>query len=187
MAYFGLPRSVFVGGVEYKINSDYRAVLDIFAALNDVDLSDEERGAIVLMIFYPEYETIPQQYYNEAIEACFDFINLGKPNKAKSATKEIPVVDWEKDFTHMIAPINHIAGTEVRELEYLHWWTFMSYYNEISGDCYFAQIVQIRTKLNRGKKLEKEDREFYQRNREDIEIHVKMTEAEQKLMDEWVS
>lgn len=52
---YDLPKSVEVGGCVYEIRSDYRAVLDICAALSDPELSDDERGLVTLTIFYPGF------------------------------------------------------------------------------------------------------------------------------------
>lgn len=84
----------------------------------------------------------------------------------------------------IIAPINRIAGCEVRALEYLHWWTFMSYYREI-GDCLFSQVVSIRDKKARGKTLEKQEKEFYRRNRDLIDLKTTYTEAEKDVLAAW--
>lgn len=70
-------------------------------------------------------------------------------------------------------------------MEYLHWWTFLSAYMGI-GDCLFAQVVRIRDIKARGKKMDKQDREFYRRNRDLIDIKVKTTDAEEKLFAEWM-
>ena len=51
---YTLPKTVIVGGREYSIRSDYRAILDICEALTDPELSSEEKSAVVLYIFYPE-------------------------------------------------------------------------------------------------------------------------------------
>ena len=50
---YTLPKTVIVGGREYSIRSDYRAILDICEALTDPELSSEEKSAVVLYIFYP--------------------------------------------------------------------------------------------------------------------------------------
>ena len=38
---WSFPTSLNVGGVDYEIRTDYRAVLDLFTALNDPELQDE--------------------------------------------------------------------------------------------------------------------------------------------------
>lgn len=43
---YTLPKTVIVGGREYSIRSDYRAILDICEALTDPELSSEEKSAV---------------------------------------------------------------------------------------------------------------------------------------------
>lgn len=179
---YELPKSVRIGGADYKIRSDFRAILDICAALEDIELKDGEKAEVAIKIFYPEYESIPLDQLQEAVEQCFLFINCGKeePNK-KPAPK---LIDWQQDFQYIIAPVNRVCGKEVRAVEYMHWWTFIAYYQEI-GDCTFRQIVNVRYKKAYGKKLEKNEQEWYKRNRDMIDIRQKLTEEEGKMLAEF--
>ena len=47
---YDLPTSVDVCGVSYDIETDYRAILDIFSVLGDVDLNNEEKAVGTLGI-----------------------------------------------------------------------------------------------------------------------------------------
>lgn len=179
---YALPTSVKVNGAEYEIRSDYRAVLDIITALSDSELSDRDKAEVVLEIFYPGFDEMPSEDYQEAINQCFRFIDRGREEKPKQ--KEPVLMSWEQDFDMIIAPINRIAGCEVRSLEYLHWYSFLSFYQEI-GDCLFAQVVRIRDKKAHGKALDKQDREFYRRNRDIVDLKTNYTEAEKDLLAAW--
>ena len=53
---------------------------------------------------------------------------------------------------------------EVRALPYLHWWTFLGYYQSVDHDGLFGFVLTIRQKKARGKKLEKYEQEFYRSN-----------------------
>lgn len=179
---YELPTSVDIEGVEYKIRSDYRAILDICIALSDPDLDNGEKAIVALDIFYPGFDEMPAGQYEEAIKKCFWFINCGaEEDQTRKAPK---LMDWEQDFQYIVAPINRVMGKEIRSVEYLHWWTFISSYYEI-GDCLFAQIVRIRDMRARGKKLDKADREFYRRNKNLIDIKTTYITAEQELLKEW--
>ena len=182
MINYGLPTTVTVNGKEREIRSDYRAILDIISALNDVNLSDEEKAYVTLKIFYPQFDDITAEEAQEAIEKCFNFIECGNKDDGKKQPK---LVDWEQDFQYIITPINAVAGKEVRALDYLHWWTFISYYYEISGECTFAQIVSIRDKQARGKQLDKQEREWYRRNQTKVDIKNRYSEKEEELLKMW--
>lgn len=179
---YDLPVSVEVCGTEYAIRSDYRAALDICAALNDTELDDQDRGLVVLDIFYPGFARMPPEHYQEAIRRCFWFLSCGEQPADRKAPK---LVDWEQDFSYIVAPINRVMGREIRAVEYLHWWSFIAAYYEI-GDCTFAQIVRIRSLRARGKPLDKSDREWYQRNRHLVDMQTTYTAREDDLLRQWV-
>ena len=61
------------------------------------------------------------------------------------------------------AQINQVAGREVRQEEFLHWWTFLGYFHAI-GPGPFAQVVAIREKQRTGRPLDEAEQEFYRKN-----------------------
>ena len=122
---WALPTTVEVNGTTYPIQSDYRAILDILVALTDRELDEQEKAEAALTIFYPGFDEMPVSDYQEALNQCFRFIDHGQENREKRKQPEI--MSWAQDFDLYIAPINRIAGCEVRALEYLHWYSFHAY------------------------------------------------------------
>lgn len=179
---YSLPTSIEVNGTEYAIQSDFRAVLDILTALSSTDLTAQEKTLVCLGIFYPDLDDIPVRDYRDALAACFRFIDKGYDGKNKKNNPQL--MSWEQDFDLIVAPVNKIAGCEIRALPYLHWWSFLSYYQEI-GDCLFAQVVRIRDKKARGKALDKHEREFYRENREIVDLKTAYTESEKDVLAAW--
>lgn len=175
-----LPVAVSIGGMELPIRSDYRAALDICAALSDPELCNEEKIEAMLTIFYPDIESIPPVDWQEAVEKCCWFLDCGQEPDGRKAPR---LVDWEQDFQYICGPINRVLGNEVRSMEYLHWWSFIAAYMEI-GDCTFAQTVRIRDKLAHGKTLDKHDHEWYRQNRRLVDFKRKYTSAEQEILRE---
>lgn len=172
---YTLPVAVAVGGREYAIRSDFRAALDICAVLSDPELTDTEKAWASLVIFYPDAEQMPEADYPEALRALLDFLTCGEPEPRRGAPK---LVSWEQDFTKIVSAINKTTGTDVRAADYLHWWTFISYFNEIDGETTFAAIVRIRAKLRRHQRLSKEEQDFYRMNRESVDFRSRYTEEE---------
>ncbi len=167
MSAYDLPTSLVVNGVDYAIRSDYRAILDIMGVMADYAQSNEDRALVSLNIFYKDYESLPPHDYDEAIERMIWFINGGM--EQKSNEKKPKLMDWQQDFPVIVPSINRVCGSDVRAVEYMHWWTFLGYYQEI-GDCMFAQIVSIRKKKLQGKKLDKADQKFYRENHDLIDL-----------------
>ncbi len=178
-----LPTTVELGGVPWDIRSDYRAALDICAALSDPELDGRERAFAALDIFYPELEKLPSERLNEALEQCLRFIGGGAENAENC--KGPRLVDWQQDFPYIVAPINRVTGQEIRSLEYMHWWTFLAAYYEI-GDCTFAQIVRIREKRAAGKPLDRSEQEFYRKNRRLVDLKQSYTEQEENVLRQWL-
>jgi hypothetical protein len=85
----------------------------------------------------------------------------------------------------MVAPINHILGFECRAAEYLHWRTFLSAYLEIPPESVFARVLRIREKLRTGKKLEKNERSWYHKNRELVHLKPKFSRDEEEIISSW--
>lgn len=180
---YELPVSVQIRDAEYPIRSDYRAVLDICAALSDPELDDRSKAFAALTIFYPGFEDIPHECYEEALKQCFWFINCGSD---EDQTRKAPkLMDWEQDFPYIVAPVNRVLEKEIRAVKYLHWWTFIGAYYEI-GDCLFSQIVRIRDMKARGKKLDKADMEFYRHNQDLIDLKTTYTEHEESVLNSWL-
>lgn len=181
MSGYDLPTSAEIGGVDYAIRSDYRAILDILSVMGDAKTQDEERTLVVLSIFYEDFDKLPPSLFKEALDYLLWFINCGEePSKAKRPK----LMDWNQDFPLVVAPINRVMGREIRAPEHLHWWSFLAAYREI-GDCLFAQVVSIRKKRAKGEKLDKSDERFYRENRQIIDFKHTETEWETELLEEW--
>jgi len=180
---YELPTSVEVSGKTYEIRADFRAVLDIIAALNDQDLDQNDKALALLNIFYPGFHDMPVTDYQEAVEKCLWFINCGTED---NGPKQAKLMDWEQDFPLIAAPVNHVLGKEIRSPDVsIHWWTLLSAYQEI-GDCLFAQVVNIRQKKAKGKKLDKQEQEFYKKNRHLVDFKRKYTEQDDAVLDAWL-
>lgn len=182
MNVYDLPTSLEVGGTEYEIRSDYRAILDICIALSDVNLSEQDKAIVAITIMYPAFEEMPQEHYAEALQKCFWFINCGGD---EGATRKGPkLMDWKQDFQYIVAPVNRVLNTEIRAVKYLHWWSFISAYYEI-GDCTFASVVRIRNKKAKGKTLDKQEMEWYNQHRQMVDFKQAYSDAEKDLLKAW--
>lgn len=180
---YDLPTSLTVCGVDYEIRSDFRAVLDVILALNDVELTEREKSFVVLHIFYPGFEDMPPEHCREALRQCFWFINGGK-HQDEDQPRPPKLMDWEKDFPYIISPVNRVMGREIRADKHLHWWTFLGAYMEI-GECTFAQIVHIRDAKAKGRPLNKQNQQWYAKNRQLVDMETHYTEAEDEMLRLW--
>lgn len=186
-----LPESLMVDGVEYPIRSDYRNVLQVFEVFSDTELEQSEKWIIAIYLLFGCFtcaDDVLQATENgfnvgEAVKEIAWFITAGAPEKE---VLEKPAYSWQKDEQIIFAAVNKVAGTETRALPYLHWWTFLGYFSEV-GEGTFSFIVGIRNKLNKGKKLEKHEKEFLSHNRELIKLEKPKTKEEMEQEVEYKS
>lgn len=179
----GLPESLTVGGLEYGIATDYRDIMIIMEAYNDPNLTHEEAVIVTLKFLYDDFDSIPFEKRQEAAEQAIWFLDCGQIEDNKKSTKKL--IDWEQDQPILFPAINKVAGRETRSVKYMHWWTFMGYFMEIGGDGLFSQVLAIRQKMSKGKKLEKWEQEFYRNNKALCDIKTRYTQEEQEEIDYW--
>lgn len=168
---YSLPTTIKIRDNEFKIreNGDFRMVLDCFSALQDSELSKEERVISSLIIFYENLNGLDdvnelfndEEATTEAIEKMFNFFNCNEPSIGLK--QQYKLIDWEQDSQLICSAINNVAKIEIRSMPYCHWWTFMGYYISI-GDSVLATVVNIRHKSATHKKLENYEKDFKKDN-----------------------
>ena len=174
-----LPHSVTVNGVDRAIRTDFRDVLNVIAAFGDPELEDREKVYVALAVIYEDFDDLPEEDYESAFKAAVGFIDHGiKDDDAKAPR----VMDWEQDESIMFPAINKVAGFETRSAEHVHWWTFMGYYMEISEGV-FSNVLSLRLKKAKGKKLESHEREYWSANKAICVLKPKLTAEEQAEKD----
>lgn len=176
-----LPKTLKIGGSTYNLRTDYRNIFRILEAYEDADLSNTEKAVICVKRLYVEDIPIIDKNFAEAYNKACWFIDGGDTYKS-AKVENIRLVDYEQDEIPLFAAINDVAKTEVRALEYLHWWTFLSYYISIK-DGLFAQIINIRSKQAHHKKLEKWENDFYKSNKEMVDLKKRYSAEQQAEMD----
>lgn len=177
-----LPTTVKISNKTLKIrnNCDYRVVLDVIEALNDIELDIKNRIKCALLIFYENLEDCDD--LESAIKEMMKIINNGEEQTAKQEDKP-RLMDWDYDFTLIAPAISRVLGYSVRDAKkYTHWYDFIGAYMEI-GECTFSTIVSIRSKRAKGKKLEKWEQEFYRENKKAVDLPPKITDEEREWLD----
>lgn len=176
MAAWNLPVTLNVAGTEYEIREDFRAALDILAAFNDEALSENEKiKATIEILYYPIIP--PEECLQEAFDKALWFIDCGIK---QDDTPKPRTMDWEKDAPIIFPAVNKVAGFETRCGKVIHWWTFYGWFMEID-DGLFSQVLSVRQKLAKGKKLDKWEREFLNNNQKLCELQGSTDKAQEEF------
>ena len=175
-----LPQKAEVCGCCYHIHTDFREILEIIEYLEDPDLPEYIRWRVAMALFFDG--EMPQEHYAEAMQYLADFISYD----SGTANAGYKLLDWKQDAAVIVADVNKVAGMEIRNVKYIHWWTFLSWFKAI-GEGQLSTLVSIRDKLKRGKKLESWEQEYYHAHKSQVDIKVKYTAeelAEQKYLQD---
>ncbi len=173
-----LPKELEVNGKKWAIRSDFRDVLNILVAMDDVDLKEDEKWMIALSILYLEFSDMNPSDYEEAIEKAMWFLSMGE--QRTQDIKDIRIYDWQKDEQMIFSAVNKVSGTEVRSVDYMHFWTFMGYFNEV-GEGLLSMVAGIRMKKAKGKSLEPYEKEFYKENKDIVDIKKRSKEELEEI------
>lgn len=185
---YTIPTSITIEDKSFAIRDkgDYRVVLDCFSALNDTELTEQERTIACLIIFYEDLNTIEDVNnlpdITAAIKEMYRFFNCGE-DESVGAKFNHRLIDWDKDAQMVSSAINKVANKEIRLEPYIHWWTFMGYYTAV-GDSLLSQVVSIRHKILSNKKLEKYEQQFKRDNPQFFTWNHKSIEDQEA--EDWV-
>ena len=182
-----LPTEIQIGEQIYHITNkcDYRVVLDVIVALNDEEMTMEEKSICSLILFYEELTRQNIRFcphLKELQKEMFRIIGGGE-EQGENHEQKPQLMDWEHDFPQLAPPISRVLGYDIRMPDkYTHWYSFLGGYMEI-GECVFSTLVSIRSKRAKSKKLEKWEQEFYQEHRKMVDLPRKLTAEEQAFLD----
>ena len=173
-----LPTSISVCGKEYSIRYGFKDCLNIMAAFEDDELTKEEKMIVMLDVLYEEAD-FTDENIEEAIEKAVWFLSAGRTQPVK---EEIPLSRLEKDEQLIFAAVNEVVHMDIRMDPNIHYWTYLSYIQSISSRSLFSSVVRIRDKMNRGEKLDKDEKKFYKDNKELIDLR-EPTEEDKEFID----
>lgn len=181
-----LPTKILVNDKEYGINYDFRTVLKIITALEDVNLYSEEKAAIMLDLLYKD--EIPEEDIEEACEKASLFIDCGKYESNKK--KEKRIYSFTKDGNYILTGINTTHNIDLSEKLNLHWWKFMALFMDMDNECFFSELIYFRKRKLEGK-LTKEEKQQYKRIKDIVDLDTenivevqKMNSAKEKFLRE---
>lgn len=159
-----LPKTAVFGSQCYTLHTDYRDILEIMDYFQDPDLPLFMKWQIALGLFYEE--PIPTEQEAAAMTYLAQFLNGGEQPTQRPGPK---LLDWQQDASVIVADINKVAGQEIRQMPYVHWWTFLAWFHAIEPGR-LSTIVSIRDKLTRGKKLEEWEKSFYRDHKKQVDL-----------------
>lgn len=177
-----LPKKIKVNENIYDINYDYKSIINILLALEDEELTNNEKIYVMIKNLY--IDEIPENDLEEAIEKAIKFIDLGKESDDSNHKSDTRTYSFEKDASYIFSGINQTHHIDLEEKKNLHWWKFMSMFMDMSPDCMFGELIYYRKRKAEGK-LNKEERKQYEKIKDivDLDYVRKPSEARKKFFE----
>ena len=179
------PRVLTVGGTEYPINADFRAVLRYNEKIKHQEEDLEYLTHCLLCI----YEQIPEDL-DEAVRQINWFIGCGKIEKKKRPSNKVLGInsntpfDFETDGELIYSAFRRqdAYGIDLHEVEYLHWWEFMAMLNDLPSDTQLSRVMEYRVIDTSNKHLSKEQRDYYQAMQRYHKIQAERDQRDEELI-----
>ena len=180
-----LPTSLTINGVEYPINTDFRAVL----RYNEMLKGNTEDADYLMKCMCCIYKKIPSDVA-AALERLNWFMQCGKeekkhrpPNKVLGINSNLPF-DFDEDGELIYSAFrrNDVYGIDLLKIEYLHWWEFMAMLNDIPSDTYLSRVMEYRTIDTTNNSLSNDQKTFYKAMQRYHKIQVQKEHRNEELI-----
>lgn len=138
-----LPNSVYISGLKYNINTDFRFVLMFEKLMRDRSINDMEKTYIVTQLFFEEQHIVD---FNEAIEQILWFHRCGNEikNSDSSESESVEIIyDFEEDADYIYSGFMECYGLDLTNAK-MHWWKFKALFNGLSEECMIKKIMHYR-------------------------------------------
>ena len=138
-----LPVSFLIGGREYPISSDFRAMLRLEEIFSSEELTDGEKAERALKLFYG---CIPEPLEEAVAEMCL-FWSCGRQEKEGRAKGEgvsqPPIYSFTHDAGLIYGAFLTQYGIDLTQ-ENLHWWQFMALFESLEEDRVLREVMRCR-------------------------------------------
>lgn len=137
-----LPKTVFIRGGEYPINSDFRAAVE-FEILIQSDASPRVKADGAVRLFFGEN---PPPYpidiiVNAAAEFYAGFHSDNESNIPKSRKR---LYSFSQDGGYIAAAFRSQYGIDILNIPYMHWYEFTALFRGLEENCEIVKIMGYR-------------------------------------------
>ena len=87
---------------------------------------------------------------------------------------------FTQDARYIFSGILQTHGIDITTQE-MHWWKFIVLFMDLDKDCFFNQLLSIRSRLKKGK-LTKEERQWYNENKKIVDLSEHYSEEEEEML-----
>ena len=168
-----LPVSVDIGSEKYEIDADFRTIMNIEGIIFEKEVTEDQKNFAKEMmkeIEINEKDAITNAKYYDALKIFY------KDNIPDDLEEAMEKMLW------FYSCGKEEISIDLFEVDFLHWWKFMSLFSALHDDCKICEIIGYR-----GAELKNFDKEQRKRIREMQKIYAlpdDISKEEKKRQDE---
>lgn len=176
-----LPSTLTVGGISYKINSDFRTSVLFELMMQDRALTNEEKLINAIELYFQE---IPKDL-EEAINKIVWFYKCGKKEEkresANSSGNNKQIYSFEHDADYIYSAYLSQYRIDLQDIEGLHWWKFKAMFQGLNESNEIVKIMGYRA-LNLREIKDKKQKAHYRKLKQLYRLPDNRTEEEKEQM-----
>lgn len=144
-----LPKNIILNGQELALDVSTSAAVSCLLFLKNGTVSDNSKAFFcslrLLGLSFEEVLTRTGCSAADLDKALGEFL-AGAPRKRSVSTEkeQAPLFDFAQDSGAIAAAFRQNYGLSAEEVQSLHWWEFLTLFENLSGDTAFNSIKEIR-------------------------------------------
>lgn len=173
-----LPESVYIGGLRYKINTDFRHSLLFTRLLEDPEIDNDTKALQMLNIYLEDQYILDP---TEAAEQILWFYTCGKePKNTKQRQRNNgPVFSFYYDAEYIFAAFYETYGIDLTEVD-MHWWKFRALFSGLSDNTELRKIMGYRS-IAIDSNMTDTQKKFYKEQKEIHALPDNRTQEEKEM------
>lgn len=174
-----VPYTVEIEGKEYCINTDFRICIMFEQLLQDDAIGDDDKGALILRLFYPELPVNIEEAFKKVIWIYNGIEEVGNSSKS-SGGKSKKLYDFDYDGDYIFAAFLEQYNIDLQDVKYLHWWKFKALFKALKEDTEIVKIIGYRG-MNVNEIKDKKERDKYKKLQRFYKLPVKKEKGNSEL------
>ena len=132
------PEYAEVGGIRYKINTDYRVALRCFEVVNDTDICDEERALAVIYLLFGD---VPMDKLEDFLRIAGDYLRCGEKAEAQASNERD--MDFTEDAKYISASFMSDYQIDLSRTD-MHFWQYIHLIQGFTEKSVMSRVREIR-------------------------------------------
>lgn len=142
----------------FQIDSDFQIGIQMFQALNDEELTEQERMLEAISLLFPDKDEegnkLPYPDFNTAVEGVQWFLSRWYQDNTPEEKDKTKVTDYDIDQWRIYSAFRSQYNINLNT-DSLHFWEFMGLLSTLE-ECAYTRVIGIRQRKFEGKMGAKE-------------------------------